>query len=325
MGETPRIGLLGCGGIGKVHADSLAALGQPLAAAADADPTRAGELAGKYGCRPLPDLAALLNETDAVIIATPPYLHAEQVIAAAHSGKHVFAEKPLCLTLADAARIGKALASSRGKFMIGYVLRFFPLFRTVREKLASGALGKLVACWDRRFSEWPFHENRWLRDPAKSGGMTVEFFTHDLDWLRWVGGFPVGVSGWTYKAYQGTESAIEDNVWATLKFARGLGTGAASWTSPLTSSALGILGEEGSISSVDGRPPVMRRRGGTEEILPLDGEEPYRAQMREFLACLAEGRDPSPGFSEARDALAIALAVQESARTGAPVVPARPA
>ncbi len=85
----------------------------------------------------------------------------------------------------------------------------------------------------------------------------------------------------------------------------------------------GILGEDGSIFSVDGKPPVMKRRGGSEEILPLDGEEGYRAQMREFLACLAEGRDPSPGFPEARDALAVALAVQESARTGAPAVPAQ--
>lgn len=323
MAENLKVGLLGCGGIGKIHAEALAAIGRPLHAVADADPKRAEGFGKASGARALPGLPALMNECDAILVCTPPGTRADQVSAAAGAGKHVFAEKPLCLTLEEAGRIGKAVSASRGTFMIGYVLRFFPLFRLFLERFRAGDLGPLVSCWDRRFSEWPYYETAWLRDPAQSGGITVEFFTHDVDWLLAVGGFPERVTGWEAKAYPGKESGIADNVWATLEFARGTGVGGASWTSSRPSSALGILGTEGSLVSTDGGAPVMKTRGKGQETLALDGPEPFQAQMREFLACAEEGRRPPAGFAEARDALAVTLAIREAARTGAPAVPRR--
>ena len=323
MGDGLKIGLLGCGGIGRVHADRLAALGNPVSAFLDSDPVRAGELGGLYGGRVLPGFDAMLNECGAVIIATPPYLHTSPVCAAAGAGRHIFAEKPLCLTLEDAGTIGRSLSASRGVFMAGYVLRFFPAFRALREAYAAGAIGRLVSVRDRRMSSWKYWESAWLGDPAKSGGMTVEFFTHDLDWLLWVGGMPRRVLGRTAKSYPGGESAIEDNVWAWLDFPQGTGTGEASWTTTPDSSLQEITGETGSVVSGNGRIRLVRE--GRDSELKTPGEEPYLAQMREFLSCIREGRPPMPGFTEASRVLAVALAVQESARTGFPVTLPPPA
>lgn len=318
-----RIGLLGCGGIGKIHADALAALDRPLHAVADADPARAKAFAEGCGAKALPGLSALIEESDAVLVCTPPGTHADQITAIAAAGRHVFTEKPLCLSLEDADRIGRAVSASRGTFMIGYVLRFFPLFRLFLERFRAGDLGELVSCWDMRFKEWDYYRTKWLSDPAQSGGITVEFFTHDIDWLLAVGGFPGRVAGWEYKAYPGAEAAIADNVWATLSFARGVGTGATSWTCPRPTMSQGIIGTLGSLTSSDGAASVLKLSGKEDRVFPLDGPEPFQAQMAEFLACAAEGRRPPAGFAEARDALAVTLAIREAARTGAPAVPRR--
>jgi len=322
MGGKPRIGLLGCGGVGHEHADRLAALGNPATAFLDADPARAGELAEKYRGRSLPGLEALFNECDTVIIATPPYLHTAQILEAARAGKNIFAEKPLCLSLPDADAIGGALENSKGRFMIGYVLRFFPGFRAMREAFSSGALGSLVSVRDKRMSDRTYWDSPWLGDPAKSGGMTVEFFTHDLDWLLWVGGMPRRVLGRTSKAYPGTDSSIEDNVWTWLDFSRGSGTGEASWTTAPASSFQEIVGDRGFVISDNGKTKIIRN--GLAAALETPGEEPYLAQMREFISCITEGRNPVPGFAEARRVLAVALAIQESSRTGLPITLSAP-
>lgn len=69
-------------------------------------------------------------------------------------------------------------------FMLGYVLRFTHPFRLLHDTLASGELGDLVSCWCRRYMPWN-PAGRWYGEQDKSGGVTVDLFSHDLDWLRW--------------------------------------------------------------------------------------------------------------------------------------------
>jgi myo-inositol 2-dehydrogenase/D-chiro-inositol 1-dehydrogenase len=312
-----RIGVVGCGGVAREHAGKLAELGNPPSGWFDSDPSRARALAEQFGGRALPSLDALVESSDAVIVATPPNSHAEQVVAAARAGRHIFCEKPLCLSLAEADSIGTALGRSRGAFMIGYVLRFFPAFRALHQVLASGELGGLVSISDRRISPRNYWETAWLCDPAISGGMTVEYFTHDLDWVLWSGGMPRRVLGRTSREYEGPGSAIEDNVWAWLDFARGSAVAEASWTRPQAGSLQEIFGTAGTARSDGGNSTVTS--GGKTRALDTPGEDGYLAQMREFLACIREGRAPEPGFTAGRQALAVARAIQESSRTGHPV------
>lgn len=318
MERKPKIGVVGCGGVAQEHAVKLAELGNPPAGWFDSDPARAAALAGKFGGRALTSLNDLIEASDAVIVATPPIAHAGQVVAAARAGRHIFCEKPLCLSLAEADTIGAALKGARGAFMIGYVLRFFPVFRALHQVLASGKLGGLVSITDRRISPRNYWETAWLGDPAISGGMTVEYFTHDLDWVIWSGGMPRRVLGRTSREYRGTGSAIEDNVWAWLDFARGSAVAEASWTRPQAGSFQEIMGTDGTARSVEGQATITA--DGSTLRLETPGEDGYLAQMREFLSCIREDRAPEPGFTAGRQALAVARAVQESARTGHPAM-----
>lgn len=151
--------------------------------------------------------------------------------------------------------------------------------------------------------------------------MTVEFFTHDLDWLVWVGGMPKRVFGWNRKVNPTPESAIEDNIAVTLTFEQGVGMGSASWTSPHGSSSFGILGEKGSAIFSKGGPPSVKYLDGVEEKIELPDEDGYVLEKEEFFRCIEENRNPSLGFEAARRALAVALAAQQSARSGEAVDP----
>ena len=111
---TPlRIGLIGCGKVGSIHAAALASIPEArFVAACDANPERAAAFAAKYGATPFTDLAAMLKDVDAVIIGTPHPLHAGPAVLAARAGVHVLVEKPMAATLADCdAMLAAAKAS----------------------------------------------------------------------------------------------------------------------------------------------------------------------------------------------------------------------
>lgn len=148
--DPVRIGLLGYGwwgktiaaqiaaspwlqlvGVAEVQADALAAMA--------ADPLLQG--VQRHG-----DPAALLAQAgvEAVILCTPHPQHAQQIVAAAEAGLHVFCEKPLCLTLAD-ARAAVAACESRQRVLgIGHERRFEPEVVALRELIAAGELGEVL-------------------------------------------------------------------------------------------------------------------------------------------------------------------------------------
>jgi predicted dehydrogenase len=149
-GKPVQIGLLGYGWWGKVIAQQIAA-STALALRAVVEPdtqVRAqatAELA-RPGLTVTSDLDAVLVDplVEAVILCTPHLFHADQIVAAARAGKHVFCEKPLCLTLADARRAVDE-CRRRGLVMgIGHERRFEPAIVKLRQDIAAGRLGTLL-------------------------------------------------------------------------------------------------------------------------------------------------------------------------------------
>ncbi len=310
-----RVGTIGAGGTGRAHTRCLANIPDvEIVGVADVDIQRAQALVDEHGGKAFEDYRDLLAQgLDAVHICTPPSAHEEPVLAAAEAGTHIFLEKPIALSLDAADRMLQACRDHNVQLQIGFVLHYFPAFKKVHDVFAAGEIGELVAVWISRFG-WGPGKDGWIADPAISGGMTVEFAAHDLDWLRWVGGDVRTVYG---KNYWARGYGIEDHVWALLTFDKGCGLIGASWAATIGRNDIGILGTEGAVI-YDVRGDVrMKKVDGEEQVLQLeDIPDGFLAEDQDFIRCVASGQPvPNPGET-GRAALELSLAIQESSRTG---------
>lgn len=165
-----RVGVVGYGWWGKTIARHLAQSARlEWAAVAEADPGIRAGIANELGTDALKGQAprvydsfdALLTcpDLDAVILCTPHQQHADQIVAAASAGKHVFCEKPLCLTLADAQRAVACCVQNQRVLGIGHERRFEPAVIALREAIASGQLGTILQI------EGNFNQNKFLDLP----------------------------------------------------------------------------------------------------------------------------------------------------------------
>ncbi|MEI6159338.1 MAG: Gfo/Idh/MocA family oxidoreductase, partial [Roseococcus sp.] len=165
-----RIGVFGAGHFGHFHALKLrGAARASLAGLHDPDPARAALVAGEAGC-PALTAEALLEASDAVIIATPTLYHAALAERALQAGRHVFVEKPITATLAEADAL-IALAAAEGRvLMVGQIERHSAAIRTLRENLGGRRLMALEAT---RIA--PF------RPRSLDVSVVLDLMIHDLD------------------------------------------------------------------------------------------------------------------------------------------------
>src|SRR2546430_1324651 len=144
---TLRIGVIGAGGIAGVHADAYAQLADEITVAgvSDVRPSAARSLAGKLGAEWYDDYREMLALTalDAVDICLPHHLHADAIIAAARAGKHILCEKPMCMTLDEAALIQGAVEDAGVTLMCAHNQLFLPSVTEARRILESGELGQV--------------------------------------------------------------------------------------------------------------------------------------------------------------------------------------
>jgi myo-inositol 2-dehydrogenase/D-chiro-inositol 1-dehydrogenase len=186
-----RIGVLGTGRIGRMHAELIARRvpGAALAAVYDVDPATAGAVAAGLGVEAARGVDELLGSptVDAVAICTSTETHVELIEAAAAAGKAIFCEKPIAQEIEQVDRALAAVDRSGVLFMVGFNRRFDPAHRSVREAVASGAVGDVhVLRITSRDPEPP---------PAAyvrvSGGIFRDMTIHDFDMARYVTGSDV--------------------------------------------------------------------------------------------------------------------------------------
>jgi len=311
-----RIGFVGAGGIARAHAERLAKIDQAkITGVLDIDQARAQQLAKTHRAKACSSMRQLLRNSDAVYVCTPPSARLREIISCARAGKHIFAEKPLCLTMTEARKIARAVEKAGVRFMVGYVLRYWPNFKAVRQTVASGELGQLQATWCNRMGLGP--RGGWIEDPTKSGGMTVEFNSHDIDWLRWVGG-PV------HQVYGKTRTipgdGIERNVWAILTFEQGVGILGSSWSAPIGFSAFGAICSRGMVLCRPDGNVRKRLTGGEENEVALEPvQDSLLEEDRHFVESVLAAKPPVIGMAEAVGALEVSLAIQRSSASGKPV------
>ncbi len=321
-----RVGVVGAGFMGETHMAGWAAEGAP-ATVFDVDAATASALAARFYARVAGSLEELVASADIVDVCTATHRHAEVAIAAAEAGRHVICEKPLARTLVDAEAIVGACAANGVRLFVAQVVRFFPEYAAARQAVVDGAIGEPAVLRLKRASFRPRHApGHWFFDPAKSGGMVVDLMIHDFDYARWVAGEVVSVqcrSVGVDRPALGVDHAL-----AILTHASGAishVTGSWAYAAPTFRTSLEIAGSHGLIEyDSAAAPPIvsyLRPRGpdGTGPVgLPGSpvAEDPYRLELREFHRSIVEG---TPARVEARDgleALRIALAADESARTG---------
>ncbi len=215
--DAPTVGLIGAGnrgsGVAELMAQHTSARFTAFCDLVDSRMAEAAKCTGSGGAVFYNDYHRLLeSKVDAVIIATPVYLHPEHFEAAAKSGKHIYVEKPAAIDVEGCRRIMRAADSMDRKFNVvfGFQRRYAPLYRQARQAVADGQIGEIqlaiarflksegAAAVARRqavLSEAEKLKN-WYAWKQYSGDLIVENNIHSIDVLNWfLDGHPVSAIG----------------------------------------------------------------------------------------------------------------------------------
>jgi predicted dehydrogenase len=221
-----RVGVIGVGSMGAVHARCLAEGKVPGASlSAVADPV--AELTAFSEAKAFSDPQAMLDSgvVDAVLIATPHFSHTSWGIAALTAGLHVLVEKPVCVHLAEGRRLIAAHQNPAQVFAAMFNQRTDPHYLKLRELIHSGELGEIrrvqwvVTNWFR--SQAYYDSGGWRATWAgEGGGVLLNQSPHNLDLFQWLFGMPTALRAFChYGKYHQIE--VEDEVTAYCEFANG--------------------------------------------------------------------------------------------------------
>lgn len=222
-----RVGLVGCGKVGQIHAAALKSLPEAdFAACCDTSRERAEAFAAKYGPRPFADLGTMLREgkVEAIVIGTPHPLHAAAAIQAAEAGVHALVEKPMAANIADCDAM---LAASRKAGTVLSVIsqrRFYEPVRRMKAAVDAGKIGTPILGVFQMYS-WR-DPSYYLSDPwrgkwdTEGGGVLVNQSPHHLDILLWLMGPVAEVSGYWANLNHPTVE-VEDTAVAAVRFRNG--------------------------------------------------------------------------------------------------------
>lgn len=312
-----RIGILGTGAMGQVHASALAHIaGVQLVAFGTRAPAPEGvALAQQHNAQLLSPAELLAQpDIDAVVVATPTDTHLPLVQAAAQTGKHVFCEKPLARTLAEGVALIEATDRAGVRLAVGQVVRYFAAYAHAHSAIARGELGSIRHLSATRGGRFPTVSSGWYANIARSGGVALDLMIHDFDWARWCFGPVADVT---------VHSPLPHKVVAMLRFASGAsGEIVGSWaeTAPFRTTFM-VEGSAGRLSydSWASTPPAAHASAGVEVPVSSGTDDPYLLQMREAIAWLQGGPAPRATAADALEALRISLAALESLHTGQPV------
>jgi UDP-N-acetyl-2-amino-2-deoxyglucuronate dehydrogenase len=341
-----RIGVTGSGFMGRTHVDAA----KKLASAAPVAVTggsRAARLASDYGIETEPDIQSLVarDDIDAVVIATPHWLHFEEALLAAEAGKHVLVEKPMATSVSDCDRLIKEFSTRGLTLSVGYHQRFRESNFRTRELIQSGAIGT-VRCiqMSALFDITAMRKDPgfggvwgWWTDPRAVAHL-LNSAPHNIDLCRWW----LGTDVVSVAAQNGTfreENPNENTTMALLTFDNG--TMATFWSSSVLpepgfsgeSFRFRIMGDDGVID-LDPYGQLRLGRNGENEVVfeqPAVGHDDsnsafamprmqaYCDQMQAFVDSIraldgSRGGEGTPG--DGRAGVAATLAMLDAAREG---------
>ena len=306
-GQKPmaNIALLGCGMWGRNIARNLSSL-SVLSAVCDSDDARAASFADQFDtdARSFDDI--LDDETiNGVMLATVAHSHKDLAIKALQAGKHVYIEKPMALTFADANAIHETALETGNHVMVGHLIRYHPAFIALQQQIASGAIGKVRHIGANRLA---------MGRIRNTESVLFDLCPHDLSLILALADDEPqtvichGVSHIT--------KGVVDILSTGLGFKGGLSANMqTSWLSPYKEHRLTVTGETGSLVFDDTKPwneklvlcqDSITQAGSLFVIerasplaLPVPESEPLKDEMRAFIALCDEAIMPPTDSAEA--------------------------
>jgi UDP-N-acetylglucosamine 3-dehydrogenase len=317
-----RIGLVGAGFMGGVHLNAYANIPEAeVVGVADTSWESAVAGAELVGARPYKSYDELVAAEDVKVvdICLPTAFHKDLALRAAGEGRHVILEKPIARTIEDAREILDAFSGGGPRLFVGHVVRFFPEYVGIKEKIDAGELGTIGVVRTSRRSPFLRGWNDWYADWRVSGGVLVDLVIHDFDFLRWTLG---NIERVYARGVQGREYNRLDYALVTLRFEGGAIAhveGHWGYPGPFNYS-IEVAGSRAILIADSTERATLDLVGSGAEAPDLaSGKSPYERELAHFVRCIATGEEPVVKPGDAYEALRISLAATESIVKGEPV------
>ncbi len=311
--------------------------GAEIVAAADIDPGALDRFRGEFGVPNVytayQDLLAN-DDVDAVLISTPPNLHAPITEEAAARGKDIFCEKPMALTSADCTRMIEAARDAGVLLQIGYVLRFSTEAGTIRDSILRGDMGRPLM-WRQIMNPGGGAPARWVHDFDVGRGLLWED-SHYLDFMIHTFGDPLSVYA-IGDRLKPEKTTAPDAIAAAIVFKSGdkalfthsyslPGFGEEKLGMRRNWMQIDIIGPKGYIQfpdrELEGNLTVVRYSNDGEEIAFSSewtsswGANGYRKELEHFVQCVREGKPTQMPGEEARRVIILLEGILESMEAG---------
>ena len=271
-----------------------------------------------------PDLSEALADprVEAVYISSTNEKHFAQAVASIEAGKHVLCEKPLAMTVDDAAAMVRAAEKAGLLFATNHHLRCSGSHRAVRKLIADGRIGRVLSMRIFHAVHLPENLRGWrINSAAAGGGVIPDITVHDADVARFLlGEDPVSIV--SQMGTSGMGQGVEDSAMSAWTMPSGaMVMSHESFTHPHAGTGIEIHGTVGSIFA---RGVMTQRPVGEIELvtkvgcesIPFSSHDLYVQGVGEFAAAVAGRGQPAATGWDGVKSLAIALAVREAARTG---------
>jgi len=317
-----RIGIVGCGLVGRQYAERLRDMGALVTAAADPIGDRAQDVAAISGAASYGSVHDLLEAEaiDLLCVCSPTPYHYEAVMAAARRGRHIFCEKPLAENLKQARAMRRAAREAGVTMGMGFKMRFEAVFAQAKTLIDAGEIGRPMYAIFSYFQQVPPPERAWYTE----FGAMRDNIVHAIDLSNWL----LGRQPLQVRAQLDNRLGFsgEDKVFLQVAYADGaLASIHGGWIGrhyPLVATSHDILfqivGEAGYIAGDrSGRLTAATKRGvERSQLVPVDS---FSAELRAFLDALGRGERPPVSADDGLAAQAVIEAAFESDHLGAAV------
>jgi 1,5-anhydro-D-fructose reductase (1,5-anhydro-D-mannitol-forming) len=321
-------GLIGTGRIAddRILPGINAHPGNKLIGVVSRDPARAEMFAKKFGAKhAYTRYEDLLGNPEVTVVAihTPNSQHAEQAIAAARAGKHVFCDKPMTTSVPDAERVVRECEKAGVKLGMNFHNRFMPCFIEARRVIASGEIGKAqhVQIEASPGARPGGRLGTWRTDPATAGlGTTYSIGVHVYDILRYLLASEITMVSAFFDSPRGMVEEINASL---LRMENGvIAQFSVHENSPFPHNDFVVYGDKGRML---GRGLTRSRAGGSLEVITTDGRtrsqefpatNAHGACVAAFSDALLNGRDPVPSGIDGLRSMQLTDAMARSAWEG---------